>query len=90
MEFTQIREAFEALDDRSVDAVVFDSPILLYYAANEGKGRVSMVGAPFRKEDYGIVFPRGSELRSQVSVTLLRMREDGAYQRIYDRWFGAR
>jgi polar amino acid transport system substrate-binding protein len=70
-----------------VDAIVFDAPMLMYYAANEGKGSVQLVGAPFRKEDYGIVFPRSSALRSEVSVALLRMREDGAEQRIYDCWF---
>ena len=75
---------------KTIDAVVFDSPVLLYYAANEGKGRVTTVGTTFRKEDYGILFPRGSGLRNQVNVTLLRMREDGAYQRIYDKWFAAK
>jgi 2-keto-3-deoxy-L-rhamnonate aldolase RhmA len=38
----------------------------------------------------GIIFPRGSALRSEVNVALLRMREDGSYQRIYDRWFASR
>ena len=90
VEVRQISEAYDALRDRTVDAIVFDSPVLMYYAANEGKGSVQLVGAPFRKEDYGIVFPRGSALRSEVSVALLRMREDGAYQRIYDRWFASR
>ncbi|MDB5570390.1 MAG: hypothetical protein JWN93_1573 [Hyphomicrobiales bacterium] len=89
-EVGQISEAYEALLAKSVDAVVFDSPVLLYYAANDGKGRVTTVGAPFRKEDYGIVFPRGSALRLETNVALLKMREDGTYQRIYDRWFGAR
>ena len=53
--------------------MVFDSPVLLYYAANEGKGRVHMVGTPFRKEDYGIIFPPGNPLRRQVNVTLLQL-----------------
>jgi len=90
VEVRQISEAYDALLSRSVDAIVFDAPVLMYYAANEGKGRVQLVGAPFRKEDYGILFPRGSALRSDVNVALLRMREDGAYQRIHDRWFASR
>lgn len=90
VEVSAIDEAYAALGRKTVDAVVFDSPVLLYYAANEGKGRVTIVGSPFRKEDYGIVFPRGSELRNRVNVTLLRMREDGAYQRIYDKWFATK
>ena len=46
-----------------------------------------LVGTPFRKEDYGIVFPRNSALRKQVSVALLGLREDGTYQKLYDKWF---
>lgn len=89
-EVTRIEEAYQALLNREVDAVVFDSPVLLFYAANEGKGRVHMVGTPFRKEDYGIVFRPGNPLRRQVNATLLTLREDGTYQRIYDKWFTSR
>lgn len=90
VEVAQISEAYDALNNRTVDAVVFDAPVLLYYAANEGTGRVSLVGGPFRREDYGIAFPRGSPLRNQSNIALLRMREDGTYQRLYDRWFSAK
>lgn len=87
-EVSRIDEAYKALQGKEVDAVVFDAPVLLHYAANEGKGRVHLVGSPFRKEDYGIVFRPGDPLRRQVNATLLALREDGTYQRIYDRWFG--
>jgi hypothetical protein len=70
-----------------LDAVVFDAPVLLYYAAHGGKGRVQVVGGAFHKEDYGIVFPPDSPLRKQVNGALLGMREDGTYDQIYDRWF---
>ncbi len=90
VEVGNLREAYDALRKKDVDAVVFDSPVLLYYAANEGKGQVSMVGAPFRREDYGFLFARGNPLRSEVNVVLLKLREDGTYTRIYDRWFGAK
>jgi polar amino acid transport system substrate-binding protein len=90
VEFAGIGEAYEALQNRDVDAVVFDSPVLLFYAANEGKGRVHLVGTPFRKEDYGIIFRPGNPLRRQVNATLLQLREDGTYQQIYDKWFASR
>jgi polar amino acid transport system substrate-binding protein len=86
-EIAKIEEAYEALNDRRVDAVVFDAPVLLFYAAREGKGRAQLVGPTFRREDYGIVFPRNSSLRRQVNVALLALREDGTYQRLYDKWF---
>jgi polar amino acid transport system substrate-binding protein len=89
-EVTAIGEAFRLLIDRKVDAVVFDAPVLLYFAANGGKGRVEMVGAPFHKESYGIVFRPNDPLRREVNKVLLTMREDGTYQQIYDRWFTRR
>jgi polar amino acid transport system substrate-binding protein len=89
-EVARIEEAYKALLDRQVEAVVFDAPVLLFYAAKEGKGRVQMVGTPFRKEDYGIVFPRNAPLRKQVNVALLALREDGTYQQLYDKWFGGK
>jgi polar amino acid transport system substrate-binding protein len=83
----KIDDAYKALNDKKVDAVVFDAPVLLFYAAREGKGRVQLVGSPFRKEDYGIVLPRNNPLRKQVNIALLGLREDGTYQKLYDKWF---
>jgi polar amino acid transport system substrate-binding protein len=90
VEVSRIDEAYEALINKDVEAVVFDAPVLLYYAANEGKGRVHMVGTPFRKEDYGIVFQPNNPLRKQVNNALLVLREDGTYQKLYDKWFAAK
>lgn len=88
MEFPRIEDAFDALLKGQADAVVFDSPVLLYYAAHEGKGRVSLVGNVFRKESYGIIFPQNSPERRHVDNALLTLKENGTYQRIYDKWFG--
>jgi len=87
IEVESIDSAYKALLDKSVDAVVFDAPVLQYFAAKAGKGQVQMVGALFRKEDYGIVFPPNSPLRKRVNDALLALREDGTYQQLYDRWF---
>lgn len=89
-EVERIEDAYTSLLKGEADALVFDAPVLLHHAANAGKGRVQLVGAPFRKEDYGIVFPSDSKLRKQVNAVLLTLREDGTYQRLYDKWFSAR
>jgi polar amino acid transport system substrate-binding protein len=82
-----IADAFRALEDRRADAVVFDAPVLMYHAANAGKGQVRVVGQVFRKENYGIMFPPGNPLRKRVNAALLKLREDGTYDAIYSRWF---
>jgi len=48
-EFPKVEEAYEALRQGEVNAVVYDAPVLLYYAAHEGKGKVHIVGSVFRK-----------------------------------------
>jgi polar amino acid transport system substrate-binding protein len=88
-EFEKIAEAFEAMEKGKIEAVVFDAPVLLYYASTAGRGKVRVVGTMFKKENYGIVFPRGSELRKKVNEALLKMREDGSYDELYARWFSA-
>lgn len=87
-EFAQIEDAFESLDKKQVQAVVFDSPVLLYYAKNEGAGKAHVVGQVFRREDYGIVMRNGSSLRRRINEVSLRLREDGTYQELHDKWFG--
>jgi polar amino acid transport system substrate-binding protein len=87
-DFTLIGEAYQAMHEKKIDAVVFDAPVLLHYAAHEGSGRVQPVGGVFHKEDYGIVFPAASPLRKLVNEALLAMREDGTYDQIYNKWFG--
>jgi polar amino acid transport system substrate-binding protein len=87
-EFEDVDDLYNALLNQQVDAVVFDSPALLYYATHDGKGLARIVGSVFHKEDYGIVFPTGSPLRKHVNEALLALRENDRYQRIYDEWFG--
>lgn len=72
-----------------VDAVVFDAPILSYYASHEGRDLAAMAGGVFLRENYGIVFPTGSPLVEEVNQALLALREDGTYDDIYRKWFGA-
>ena len=88
MEFAKVEDAFQALRQRQADAVVYDAPVLLYYASHEGKGKVQTVGSIFRKENYGIVFPSDSRYRKRVNETLLKIKEAGIYDRLYAKWFG--
>ena len=88
VEFAKIEEAFQALQDGQVDAVVYDAPVLLFYAAHEGKGKLQTVGAIFRKENYGIVFPSNSPNRKPVNEALLKLKENGTYDQLFKKWFG--
>ena len=82
-------EAIEKLLQHKVDAVVFDSPTILYYAHYEAAGKVTVVGNLFDIQYYGFLFPQGSELREPVNRALLKMHETGQYDKIFNKWFGS-
>jgi polar amino acid transport system substrate-binding protein len=84
----RIEDAYALLDQGQVQAVVYDSPVLVYYAAHAGKGRAEVVGPIFKPEKYGIALPTGSPLRKQINEVLLGLYQDGTYETIYDKWFG--
>ena len=86
--FTKIDDAFDALNQSKVDAVVYDAPILLYYAAHDGKGKVVTVGNIFKTEGYGVLFPSESTWRKPVNQVILTLKEDGTYDKLYSKWFG--
>ena len=86
--FDNIAGAVGALGSSSVDAIVYDAPVLQYIAAHEGKGKVQVAGSVFRSEAYGILFRPDSPLRKPVNEALLKLRESGEYQAIRERWFG--
>ncbi|MCA0042037.1 transporter substrate-binding domain-containing protein [Celeribacter litoreus] len=83
-------ELIEAFERRDIDAVVFDAPILAYYVNNEGRGDARLVGKIFVPENYGILLPSGSALAEPINQSLLKLRENGTYDTIYRKWFGAR
>ena len=87
VEFSSIEQVYESLLDKKSDAVVFDSPVLKYYANNEGKNKVQLVGEIFDPSNYGIVYAQKSLLRKAVNVALLKLYANGTYQELYDKYF---
>lgn len=85
----KIEDAYRLLEQGKVDAIVYDSPVLLYHALTTGKGRTQVVGRIFQQEQYGIALPTGSALREPINETLLEIQEDGTYDALYTKWFGS-
>ncbi|WP_275571658.1 transporter substrate-binding domain-containing protein [Mycolicibacterium vanbaalenii] len=83
-----IEESYHLLREENYDAVVFDSPVLRYYVAHRGEGVAVMAGPVFQEENQGFVFNIGSPLRKPINQALFRMREDGTYNLIKEKWFG--
>ena len=86
--FEKIDDAYQALLNSEIDAVVYDAPNLRYFAIGAAKGKVRVVGKIFAPQDYGIAVQQGSVWREKINRTLLDLIESGDYQRIHAKWFG--
>ena len=89
-QFPNIDNAYLELQTGRVDAAMHDTPNVLYYIAKAGQGRVKAVGQQMMAHEYGIAFPKGSELVARVNEALAKIKADGRYDAIYEKWFGAK
>ncbi len=88
--FPNVDNAYLELRTGRVDAAMHDTPNVLYYIANAGGGQVKAVGEQMMAHEYGIGFPKGSELVEKVNASLAAMKADGRYDAIYEKWFGTK
>jgi glutamine transport system substrate-binding protein len=88
-QFPNIDNAYLELQTGRVDAAMHDTPNVLYYVATAGGGKVKAVGEQMMAHEYGIGFPKGSDLVAKVNAALANMKKDGRYNEIYKKWFGA-
>ena len=89
-QFPNIDNAYLELRTGGVDAAMHDTPNVLYYIATAGDGAVKTVGEQMMAHQYGIGFPKGSELTPKVNEALAKLKADGRYDAIYEKWFGAK
>lgn len=88
--FQSLQDLLQSFEDGTLDAVVFDGPILSHYVKRQGAPHGQLLDSVFRPENYGIALPAGSPLREEINVALLRLIETGAYSEISEKWFGPR
>ncbi|MEX1660270.1 transporter substrate-binding domain-containing protein [Thioclava sp. 15-R06ZXC-3] len=76
----------QALESGDVDLVLTDSTAANgLVAASDGKLKV--VGAPLGSEDFGFIFPKGSDLVAPVNAAIAAMRADGTLDALNTKWF---
>ncbi len=85
----QIESAYGLLTTNKVDAIVFDAPVLLYYAAHQGNNQVTVPGKIFHLEKYGIAVPTAAPLRESLNVVLLQLYQDGTLEALQNKWFAS-
>lgn len=89
-QFPNIDNAYMELGTNRADAVVHDTPNILYFINTAGHGQFKAVGDSLEAQQYGIALPKGSDdLREKINGALKTLRDNGTYNAIYKKWFGS-
>jgi polar amino acid transport system substrate-binding protein len=83
----KIEQAYDLLLDSQIDAIVFDAPVLLYYASHQGNHKVTVPGKIFHLEKYGIALKTNDPLREDLNRVLLQLYQDGTLEDLQAKWF---
>lgn len=75
-----------ALRAGDVDLVLTDGTSGNGYVAASG-GALKLVGTPLGTEDFGLIFPKGSDLVAPVDAAIAEMQADGTLSALNTRWF---
>ena len=85
--FDTVEDAFTALENQQVDAVLNDFPVSAD-RVKTSNASLEIVQTIPTGEQYGIAFPKDSELTGNVNEALQEIKDDGTYAEIYKKWFG--
>lgn len=82
-------EAVQDLKNGGADAVVADNAIIMWEAVKDPSLKVVSY-TPFTVEQYGIGVKKGNDqLLDEINAALNRLKENGKYDEIFDKWFRA-
>ncbi|MGQ3210598.1 transporter substrate-binding domain-containing protein [Shinella sp.] len=76
----------QALQGGDVDLVLTDSVAAKGYV-DASNGKLKVVGGPLGTEDFGFIFPKGSDLVSPVNAAIASLKADGTLDGLNKKWF---
>ena len=84
--FETFGTTLQALKAGDVDLVLTDGTAGNGYVA-ASDGTLKIVGEPLGTEDFGFIFPKGSDLVAPMNAAIAAMRADGTLDALNTRWF---
>ena len=75
-----------ALQAGDVDLVLTDSAAGKSISESSG-GALKMIGAPLQAEEFGFIFPKGSDLVAPINAGIAALKADGTFDRLTQKWF---
>ena len=86
IKFETFGAGLEALKAGDVDLTLSDSTAANGYVAASG-GALKIIGEPLASEDFGFIFPKGSDLVAPINAAIAEMRADGTLDALNQKWF---
>jgi polar amino acid transport system substrate-binding protein len=84
--FETFAASVAALQAGDVDLVLTDSAGGKALVATSS-GKLKLIGDPLQAEDFGFIFPKGSELVAQINAGIAALKADGTFDKITQKWF---
>ncbi|HAJ35534.1 MAG TPA: basic amino acid ABC transporter substrate-binding protein [Chloroflexi bacterium] len=90
VEYADSLEAIESLTAGELDAVIVDIPVIVDYIKRNPTAGIRVTGGPVTDEVYAIAVSKAKPaVLAALNAALAKVQESGAYDQIYNRWFGA-
>jgi polar amino acid transport system substrate-binding protein len=86
VKFETFGAGLEALKAGDVDLVLSDSTAANGYVA-ASEGGLKIIGSPLGAEDFGFIFPKGSDLVAPMNAAIAAMKADGTLDALNTKWF---
>lgn len=86
VKFETFGAGLEALRAGDVDLVLSDSTAANGYVA-ASEGGLKIIGEPLGAEDFGFIFPKGSDLVAPMNAAIASMKADGTLDALNTKWF---
>lgn len=86
VKFETFGAGLEALKAGDVDLVLSDSTAALSYV-NGSNGALKLIGDPLGAEDFGFIFPKGSDLVAPINAAIASMKADKSFDALNQKWF---
>ncbi len=87
-QYDDFSQVIEAVENETLEAGVGDAPVVQFYAANDGQGKIVTAGEVFADESLAFAFPENSQWYEVINQGLIELKEDGTFQEILNTYFG--
>jgi len=84
--FETFAASVAALQTGDVDLVLTDSAGGAALVKASG-GKLKLVGDPLQSEEFGFIFPKGSDLVAPINAGIAALKADGTFDAITKKWF---